>query len=159
MLFGTRFAVCMIWEWTIVVLISPLDVLHRTRREIEEFWACSLYKYIRGVITGTAPHIKKSVYFREPKSIPYCLQTPTQAYFRPFHTVTIYFSNIKFKYYIVIYAYDAKFVSFLQVFELYFINFSCLEGEAHVPVIVLHYYTTIRTSGDRHKYWNFESGR
>jgi len=48
---------------------------------------------------------------------------PTQIYFRPFHTVTIYFSNIKFKYFSVIYAHDAKFVSFLQVFQLYFINF------------------------------------
>lgn len=118
-----------------MVLISPLDVLHRTRREVEEFWACSLYKYIRSVITGTAPHIKESVYFREPKSIPYCLQMPTQAYFRPFHTVTIYFSNIKFKYYSVIYAHDAKFVSFLQFF-LPRMRFAC---PGHRPPLLHHH--------------------
>jgi len=47
----------------------------------------------------------------------------TQAYFRGFHPVKIYFSNIKYKYFSVIYAHDDKFVSFFQVFQLYFINF------------------------------------
>lgn len=49
-----------------------------------------------------------------------------QTYFRPFNTTTIYFSNTKFKYFSVIYTYNDKFVSSLQVFQLYFINFYSL---------------------------------
>jgi len=41
----------------------------RTPREVEEFWACPTDQLIRSIITGTEPHMKKSVYFREPKSM------------------------------------------------------------------------------------------
>jgi len=41
----------------------------RTPREVKEFWACLIDQLIRSVINGTETHIKKSVYFREPKSM------------------------------------------------------------------------------------------
>jgi hypothetical protein len=76
MLFGIRFAICIM---TVNHLVTHFTARYnttslvysgaRTQREAEEFWAFSTDQLIRSIITGTEPHMKKSVYFMEPKSI------------------------------------------------------------------------------------------
>jgi len=74
MLFGTHFSICMMTVHHLGTHFAARRNARfffysaaRTPREVEEFWACSIDQMIRSVIIGNESHIKKSVYFREPK--------------------------------------------------------------------------------------------
>jgi hypothetical protein len=70
------------WQWITLVLISQLDVmqgfsfivLREPREKLKNPGPSQLPNLIRSVVIGTEPHIKKSVYFREPKNMSQCLK-------------------------------------------------------------------------------------